>query len=76
MRWDLLEGDRLSAIDVELKDGHLVCPLLACLRNVEEIETLGDFRVQIPPEHVGNKLPVALIDIHLKIVERLNHGEI
>lgn len=71
MFYELLEGERLSAIDVEARDGVLICPLLACLRRVEAIEVLGDYRVQIPPEHVGNKLPIALVDVRLKILERV-----
>lgn len=76
MRFDLLEGERLSGVDVEIKDGVLICPILICLRRVEAVEDLGDYRVQIPPEYVGNKLATALVDVRLKILERLNHGQI
>jgi hypothetical protein len=76
MRFDLLEGERLSGIDVEVKDGVLICPILICLRRVESVEILGDFRVQVPPENVGNKLPTALVDVRLKILERLSHGQV
>lgn len=69
MRFDLLEGDRLTAIDVEQKDGALICPILVCLRQVKTIEILGGFQVKVPPELVDNKLPQALLNVKLKIVE-------
>lgn len=76
MRHELLEGERLTAIDVEVKDGVLICPILICLRRVESVEILGDFRVKVPPENVGNKLATALVDVRLKILERLGNGQV
>ena len=71
MQYELLEGERLSAIDVEVKDGVICCPILICLRNIESLEVIGGYRVQIPPEYVGNKLPIALLDVRLKILEKV-----
>jgi hypothetical protein len=74
LRHELLQGDRLTAIDAEPKDGVLICPILACLRQVEAVEVLGDFQVEMPPEYVGNKLPVAVVDAKLKILEIVRNG--
>jgi hypothetical protein len=74
MRRDLLEGERLTAIDVEIKDGVILCPILICLRSVESVESIGEFLVQVPPQYIGNKLAIALLDVHLKIIERNDRG--
>jgi hypothetical protein len=74
MRRDLLEGERLAAIDIEVKDGVILCPILICLRNLESTESIGEFLVQIPPQYVGNKLATALLDVNLKIIERDDRG--
>jgi hypothetical protein len=71
MRYEILEGERLTGIDVEVKDGVLICPILICLRRVESVEGLGGFRVEVPVENQANKLPAVLLDVRLKIIERM-----
>jgi hypothetical protein len=69
----MIAGDNLTAIDVAIGEDLIAVGILACGRNLQSSEKLGDYLVAIPEEWRDKFLHQVKANVELRII---THGQI
>jgi hypothetical protein len=65
---DMIAGDNLTAIDVVISEGSITVGILACGRNLQSAEKLGDYLVSVPEEWRDKLLHQVKANVELRII--------
>jgi hypothetical protein len=69
----MIAGDNLTAIDAVIGENSIAVGILACGRNLQSYEKLGDYLVSIPEEWRNKLLHQVQTNVELRII---THGQI
>jgi hypothetical protein len=70
---DMIAGGNLTAIDAVIGENSITVGILACGRNLQSAEKLGDYLVSIPQEWRDKLLHQVQTNVELRII---THGQI
>jgi hypothetical protein len=66
---DMIAGDNLTAIDAVIGENSITVGILACGRNLQSAEKLGDYLVAIPEEWRSKLLHQVQTNVELRIID-------